>query len=79
MDHIIDNDLKETKTDLFVNAKIKVTVALAFVFANGWWRIYQQGGDGTSKNWSVTVGQKFTTEDEGREFLRSKGWCKLDS
>jgi hypothetical protein len=78
MDVIIDNDLNETKTEVFVNAKSKGTVILAFVFAYGRWHIYQQGADGTSKNWLVTLGHKFRTADEGREFLRSKGWCKVD-
>ena len=78
MDDTIDNDLKETRTEVFVNAKSKATEVLAFVFSYGWCHIYQQGRDGTSKNWPVTVGRKFRTEDEGREFLRSNGWCKLD-
>jgi hypothetical protein len=78
MNDIIEDDFKETKTEVFVNAKSGSTVVLAFVFAYGWWHIYEQGGDGTSRNWRVTIGHRFRTEDEGRGFLLSKGWGKLD-
>jgi hypothetical protein len=78
MDNIINDEFKDTRTEVFVNAKSRSTAVLAFVFAHGWWHIYEQGVDGTSKNWVVTIGHKFKTEDEGRDFLLSRGWCKLD-
>jgi hypothetical protein len=73
------NDNKEPKIEAFVNAKSRSIVVITFVFAYGWWRIYKQGDDGDLRNWRVTVGRKFRTEDEGREFLLSSGWSRLNA
>ena len=78
MDDHIDDNLSKTKDGLFVNTKCGSTVVLTFVFAYGWWRIYQQADDGASRNWPLTVGHKFRGEEEGLEFLRLRGWSKLD-
>jgi hypothetical protein len=61
---------------VFVNLKTGATVVLDFVFLYGWWHIYQRTDAGTPRNWSVTVGRRFQSEDEGREFLRSRGWSE---
>ncbi|HEU5377323.1 MAG TPA: hypothetical protein VFV38_17985 [Ktedonobacteraceae bacterium] len=44
-----------------------------YKIADNAWRVYQHVG-GHSKNWKVTVGRKWKTDTEAKEFLEQQGW-----
>jgi hypothetical protein len=51
-------------------------INLEFCKVEDSWRVYEHV-EGHAKNWEVTVGRKWKTDTEAKEFLKQQGWNPL--